>query len=63
MLFYLLGQWNMLNIPWLYTLEQGRNRDKSSACDLWFFFQFLGMIFLAVNFKAHENFVQVIKNT
>ena len=28
-----------------------------------FFSQFLGMIFLAVNFKANKNFVQVIKKT
>ena len=28
-----------------------------------FFFKFLGMNFSAVNFKAHRNFVLVIKNT
>ena len=28
----------MLNIPWLYTVEQGKNRDRSEACDLLFFF-------------------------
>ena len=27
-----------------------------------FFFQFLGMIFSALNFKANKNFVLVIKN-
>ena len=32
-------------------------------CDLWFLLQFLGTIFLALNFKAHKNFVLVIKNT
>ena len=53
----------MLNIRWLYTVEQGKNRDKSSACDLWFFFPIFRHDFLAVNFKAHKNFVQVIKNT
>ena len=31
-------------------------------CDLLFFFQFLGMIFSAVNFKANKSFVLVIKN-
>ena len=54
----------MLNIPWLYTVEQGKNRDRSDAYDLlfFFFFQFLGMIFSAVNFKTNKNFVLVIKN-
>ena len=52
----------MLNIPWLYTVEQGKNRDRSEACDLLFFFQFLDMIFSAVNFKANKNFVLVTKN-
>ena len=52
----------MLNIPWLYTVEQGKNRDRSDACDLLFFFQYLGMIFSAVNFKANKNFVLVIEN-
>ena len=47
----------MLNIPWLYTVEQGKNRDRSEACDLLFFFQFLDMIFSAVNCKANKNFV------
>ena len=28
-----------------------------------FVFQFLGMIFSAVDFKAHKNFVLVIKNS
>ena len=53
----------MLIIPWLYTVEQGRNRDKSDVCDLWFFFPIFRNDFLAVNFKAHKNFVLVIKNT
>ena len=44
-------------------LEQGRNRDRRDACDLWFFSQFLGMIFSAPNFKANKNFVLVMKNT
>ena len=52
----------MLNIPLLYTIEQGKNRDRSEACDLLFFFQFLDMIFSAVNFKANKNFVLVTEN-
>ena len=39
----------------IYTVEQGRNRDRRDACDLWFFSQFLGMIFSAVNFYANKN--------
>ena len=63
MSFSLLGQWNTLNMPWLYTVEQDKNRDRSDACDLWFPFQVLGMMFSAVNFKAHKIFVLVIKNS
>ena len=48
---------------WLYTVEQGKNRDRSDVCELWFLFQFLGMIFSALNFKANKNFFLVIKNT
>ena len=51
----------MLNIPWLYTVEQGKNRDRSEACDLLFFFQFLDMIFSAVNCKANKNFVRSLR--
>ena len=63
MLLTLLGQWNTLNMPLLYTVEQGKNRERSDVCDLWFFFQFLGMIFSTMNFRALYNFVLVIKNT
>ena len=48
---------------WLYTAEQGKNRERSDACDSWFLFQILGIIFSALNFKAHKNFVLVIKNS
>ena len=44
-------------------VEQGKNMDRSDACDLWFLFQFLKMSFSAMNFKAHKNFVILIKNT
>ena len=52
---YLLRQWNALNMHWLCTVEQGKNRDRS-VCELWFLLQFLGMIFSALNFKANKNF-------
>ena len=38
----------------IYAVEQGRNRDRRDARDLWFFSQFLGMIFSALNFKANN---------
>ena len=50
-------------MPWLYTVEQGKNKDGSDASDFWFFFKILGMKFSAVNRKVHRNFVLVIKNT
>ena len=53
----------MHNMPQLYVVEEGKNMDRSDACDLWFLFQFLDMNFSTVNFKAHKNFVLVIKNT
>ena len=53
---YLLRQWNALNMWWLCTVEKGKNRDRSDMCELWFLFQFLGMIFSALNFKANKNF-------
>ena len=37
MLFYLVGAMEHANIPWLYTVEQGKNRDRSDAYDLFFF--------------------------
>ena len=30
----LLGQWNTLNMPWLYSVEQGRDTVRSDALDL-----------------------------
>ena len=48
MLFYLVKAMEHAKYAFvIYTVEQGRNRDKSDACDLWFFFQFLGMIFFS----------------
>ena len=41
------GPWNMHNMPWLYTVEQGKNRDRSDACDIWYLFPFLGMTFFS----------------
>ena len=38
-------------MPWLYTVEQGKNTGRSDACELWFLFQFLDMNFSAVNLK------------
>ena len=35
---------------WLYTVEQGKNKDGSDASDFWFFFKLLGMNFSAANF-------------
>ena len=59
MSFYNIRKWNMQNMPWLYTVEQGKNTDRSDASDLWFHFPFLDMNFSALNFKAHKNFVLV----
>ena len=41
------------HMPQLYTVEQGKNTDRSDACDLWFHFQFLKMNFsaLSITFK------------
>ena len=47
-----LGQWNTQNIPWLYSVEQGRNMNRNDAYDLSFHFQFLNMNFSGV--KAHQ---------
>ena len=58
----LLGQWNILNMPWLYSVEQGRNTVRCDERDLWFLFP-IGMNFSAVNCKAHKNFFKVTKNT
>ena len=30
----LLGQWNTLNMPWLYSVEQGRDTVRSDVLDL-----------------------------
>ena len=49
----------MQNIPWLYSVEQGRNMNRNDAYDLWFHFQFLNMNFSGV--KAHQNFVLIFK--
>ena len=38
MLFTLLGQWNTLNMPLLYTVEQGMNRERSGVCVIFDFF-------------------------
>ena len=36
----LLGQWNMLNMPWLYSVEQGRNNWSDVMSVIFdFFFQ------------------------
>ena len=56
MSFYHIRQWSAQNMPWLYTVEQGKNRDRSDVCELWFLFQFLSMSFSALNFKANKNF-------
>ena len=37
------------HMPQLYTVEQGKNTDRSDACDLWFHFQFLNMNFSAMS--------------
>ena len=29
-----LGQWNTQNIPWLYSVEQGRIMNRNDAYDL-----------------------------
>ena len=50
-------------MPWLYIVEQGKNKDGSDASDFLFFFKLLGMNFSAVDFKVHRNFVLVIKIT
>ena len=44
-----------------YTLEQGKNTDRSYECELWFLSQFLDMNFSEVNFKAHKNFFWLSK--
>ena len=53
------GQWNTQNIPWLYSVEQGRNMNRNDAYDLSFHFQFLNVNFSGV--KAHQNFVLIFK--
>ena len=63
MSFYHITQQSTPNMLWLYTVEQGKNTDRTDACELWFLFQFIDMNFSAVNFKAPKNFVLVIKNT
>ena len=53
----------MEHAKYAFHVEQGKNTDRSDACDLQFLFQFSKMNFSAVNFKAHKNFVLLIKNT
>ena len=60
---FAFGKYLLILFTIMSFLEQGKNTDRSDARDLWFLFQFLYMIFPAMNFKAHKNFVLVIKNT
>ena len=46
----------MQNMPWLYTVEKDKNRNRSVARNLGFLFQYLDMNCLAVSFKSHKNF-------
>ena len=38
------------------TVEQGKNKDRSDACDFWFIFEFLDNCILTMNFEAHKKF-------
>ena len=53
----------MHNMPCLYTVDQGKNTDRSDVHGFLFLCEFFDMSFSALNFKAHKNFVLVIKNT
>ena len=46
----------MQNMPWLYTVEMDKNKNRSVARNLGFLFQYLDMNFSVVSFKSHKNF-------